>query len=89
MGGGSEGGVTLEDRANLAGQAATQAGFYAHGAALAPDREEKRQLLARAFQAWSLAARQWSELEALAPNCAREGYDEAARLRDVVEGRAA
>lgn len=77
--------MTLDDRANLAGQAAIFAGAYAHGARLASDREEKRRLLTRAFQAWHLAARQWAEMQAMAPNCAEAGFAEAQILQDVVE----
>ena len=77
--------MTLDERANLAGQAAIFAGAYAHGARLAADRDEKRRLLTRAFQAWHLAARQWAELQVLAPNCAEAGLAEAQTLQDVVE----
>lgn len=77
--------MTLDERANLAAQAAIFAGAYAHGARLTDDRAEKRRLLTRAFRAWNLAARQWAELEALAPNSASEGFAEARELQDVVE----
>jgi hypothetical protein len=80
--------MTLEERARLAAQTATRLGFDLHGAEYAKDRDEKRRLLTKAFQAWPTLSRHMSELERLAPNCAQEGYAEAARISDFVEARA-
>jgi hypothetical protein len=80
--------MTLEDRANLAGQLTSHASFYLLGATVTEDRAEKRRLIARAFRSWSLAARHMSLLERLAPNCAKDGYDEAAKVQEIVERRA-
>jgi len=81
--------MSLDERVTLAAQAATRMGFYLHGAALTADRDEKRRLLTRAFTCWAGLTRQVGETEQLAPNCAREGYAEAAKIADFVEGRAA
>ena len=81
--------MTLEDRAVLAGQLTGHASFYLLGAAFTEDRAEKRRLLERAFRSWAIAARHMSLLEQLAPNCASEGFSEAAKIQDFVEGRAA
>ena len=80
--------MTIDERAQLAAQAATQVGFYLHGAELTGERAEKRRLLARAFQAYGGLVRQMSELEGLAPNAAREGLEVAAKLREFVEAKA-
>lgn len=80
--------MSLEETCTLAAQAATRAGAYLHAVALTEDRDEKRRFLAKAFHLWATLAPKVSDLERLAPNCAREGYDEAAKIRDFVEGRA-
>jgi hypothetical protein len=79
--------MTLEERATLAAQLTGQAAFWMHSACVAETRAQKVERLVKGFKCWSLAARHMGLLEQLAPNCAREGYDEAARIRDFVEAR--
>lgn len=78
--------MSLDERLTLAAQYATRAGFYWHGATLAKSRTAKRDLLVRGFQCWASAARQASLVETLAPNCAQEGFAEAAKAQDFVDG---
>jgi hypothetical protein len=79
--------MTLEQRATHAAQLAGHASMWLHAAIATEDREQKREWLANGFRSWSLAARYMGLLESLAPNCAREGYDQAARIGDVVEAQ--
>jgi hypothetical protein len=81
--------MSLDDRANLAAQMATRVGFYLHGAALASDRAEKRRLLVRGFHCWAVACRHIKAVEEVAPNAFAEGYAEASKIQDLIEGRAA
>jgi hypothetical protein len=80
--------MTLDQRTTLAGQLTSHASMWLLAASLAENNTDKRKFLANGFRAWSLAARHIGLLEGLAPNCAREGYDEAARVQDFVEARA-
>jgi len=80
--------MTLEERATIAGQVAGHVSYWLLAASLTEDRAEKRRCLSRAFRSWNIAARNMGELEQLAPNCAKEGYEEAARIADFVEARA-
>jgi hypothetical protein len=80
--------MTMDDRAKLAAQIAGHASMWLYAAALTEDKAEKRRMLARGFKSWSLAARNMGLLEQLAPNCAREGFEEAAKIADFVEARA-
>lgn len=79
--------MSLEERATLAGQVASHASMWLLAASLTEDRSEKREWLTRAFRSWSIAARHMSLLQGLAPNCAREGFEDAAKIADFVEGR--
>jgi hypothetical protein len=81
--------MTLEDQANKTAQLASRASFYLHGAALATDRADKRRLLVKAFTVTAHFNRSASSLQAMAPTCAQEGYAEAAKLQDYIEGQAA
>jgi hypothetical protein len=81
--------VSLDDMTRKAGVLADAVGRYTLAAAVAESREDKRAHLVRAFTSYACLARSMSLLEQAAPNCAREGFDEAAKIHDVIEGRAA
>jgi hypothetical protein len=80
--------MTWEAHAQNAGQLCTEFQFRLL-ASRTPGmtRELSREHLTRAFQVWPLLCRRVAELEAAAPNCAREGAEAAARARDFAEAR--
>jgi protein-arginine kinase activator protein McsA len=79
--------MTLDQTLTLAAQATTRAGFYLHAASSATDRAEKARLMKRAFHLYATLTPKMNELQQLAPNCAREGFEEAAKIRDFVEAQ--
>jgi hypothetical protein len=79
--------VTIEQIARQAANHAVAMNQHLQSAACVDDRNEKRRLLVRAFTAYGAAVRNMSLLEQAAPNCAREGLEEAARIGDFVQGR--
>jgi hypothetical protein len=79
--------MTLDQTLTLAAQASTRMGFYLHGAASAKDRAEKFRLMVRAFFIWATLTPKMAAFQQLAPNCAREGFEEAAKIRDFVEAQ--
>lgn len=80
--------MTLEDQANKTAQLASRAAFYLHGSALAPDSARKRELLVKAFKVTAHFNKAASDLQAMAPNCAQEGFAEAAMVADLIEAKA-
>ena len=80
--------MTIEQLARQAAGHAVAINHHLQAAALTSDRSEKRRLLVRAFVAYGATVRNMSLLERAAPNCAREGLEEAARIGDFVQERA-
>lgn len=50
------------------------------------DNTQRRAHLIRAFQSYSALQDRMRDLEALAPNCRKAGYDNAATLREIAGG---
>ena len=50
-------------------------------------RAERIACMVAVFRAWPALCRRMVELEQLAPNCREQGYEEAAKLLEFVEGR--